>query len=619
MGGPRRHGAGAPARLLTALALCALGTAGPGRMPRRNLAEDVMHPDPPTDSAGDQVAAPDGLDGYRVHRARPQLDGRLGKGDRRVGHMSDHNYDEDHWLAPTNPRTAFALHHASALGDVDQVMRLLRGCDQAHMRAHFGVDDIESGCNKTERGVNPDAKESAFLKTALHRAAEHDRYDVAVELIKHNASVNVTDKQHWTPLHKTAEKGWLEFTRLLIFSGADVGAVDKYGWTPLHRAADQGHIDCARLLSAYGSPLDHGKASLGHFFPDVNAHANQDGTALHCAARKGHSDIVAWLVGAGADIDARDKYGHMPLHKAAEAGQYEAAKTLVLLGAQKNTRGVIGGTPLTIARGSGYAELADMLASAGATAQTPLGEGLRSGLPHMNAEAYAQFEEAYRQWTVGENCIATDPTATLPPDCGFTEADPDSCGTGCTYSPGLPSWSTDLGLPAHQMYMHHQVGIPSRYVYSSYQDESSGLGYRDEAHAGPEVWAPGGTDEYPDAGAYGTYDTDTYSPSNPHRIVTASVDVTEHSFFTAENSFSPHILHTSTAVTGPIEVHPGSAHIGQGYRSGSYRPVSQKTPKISRNNSSFRPILGETTSLSGHHSRFGTKMMNVVVEMFDFA
>ena len=30
-------------------------------------------------------------------------------------------------------------------------------------------------CNETAFGVHPDAKESAFLKTALHRAAEHDR------------------------------------------------------------------------------------------------------------------------------------------------------------------------------------------------------------------------------------------------------------------------------------------------------------------------------------------------------------------------------------------------------------------------------------------------------------
>ncbi len=38
------------------------------------------------------------------------------------------------------------------------------------------------GCTETAFGVHPGAKESAFLRTALHRAAEHDRY-VAVDPI----------------------------------------------------------------------------------------------------------------------------------------------------------------------------------------------------------------------------------------------------------------------------------------------------------------------------------------------------------------------------------------------------------------------------------------------------
>jgi hypothetical protein len=185
---------------------------------------------------------------------------------------------------------------------------------------------------------------------------------------------------------------------------------------------------------------------------------------------------------------------------------------------------------------------------------------------------YTLYEEAYRQWTVGENCVATNPAQNPPPDCDFDEGDPDSCGAGCTYSPGLPAWSTKLGLPLGQQYMHHQVGLPSRYVYSSFFDESTGLGYRDEQHVGPELWAPGGTDEDPDYGATGTYDTDTYSPIVVGHTVSNSADVTEHTFFTEIDPHSQHILHTSTAVDGPVLVHPGAAHIDDGYRSGSYRP-----------------------------------------------
>ena len=121
--------------------------------------------DPPVvelDSAGDQTSAPDGVDGFRVHRVRPPLDGRRGRGDPRRGPMSDHNFDEDHWLAPTNPRTAFALHHAAALGGVDEVMRLLRGCTEAHMR----------NCNETAcLACNPTpgcAVESEAMKADRH-------------------------------------------------------------------------------------------------------------------------------------------------------------------------------------------------------------------------------------------------------------------------------------------------------------------------------------------------------------------------------------------------------------------------------------------------------------------
>ena len=35
---------------------------------------------------------------------------------------------------------------------------------------------------------------------------------------------------------------------------------------------------------------------------------------------------------------------------------------------------------------------------------------------------------------------------------------------------------------------------------------------------------------------------------------------------------SSHILHTSSAVDGPVQVQPGAAHIGDGYRQSSYRP-----------------------------------------------
>ena len=469
------------------------------------------------DTEGDYTTAPDGHTGYKVHRVRPPLDGMRGRNDPSSGSMSDHNFDADHDLAPTNPRNSWALHHASALGDTDEVFRLLEGC----------LDSKVRNCNRTFYGVNVDAKESQFGKTALHRAAEHDRYDVAVELLNYNASVNVTDKYFWTPLHKTAEKGWLEFSRLLLAHDADVGAVDKYGWTPLHRACDTGKLAVAKLLYKNGANLNHGRAQLGHFFPDVHAYANQDGTPMHCAAKRGHVDVVKWLIEAGADIDARDKYGWVPLYYAAESGQLTTTEVLIAGGAQLNTRGVSGGTPLFIARANGHVKVHDALGRAGATYTTPLGMGLRSNLPTQSQDYSFNADADY-----------------IPARYGGNGKRYVHEGTG-TYrmfeQPGLPSINDNTG---------------------AFIDESTGLNYRDEQHVGPQVWAPGATDAHPDAGLHHRY-------SFMGHIVDDAVDITP-------DPMSADILHASSStdhgMEGSVEVHPGAPHIDDGYRQDNYRP-----------------------------------------------
>ena len=70
------------------------------------------------------------------------------------------------------------------------------------------------------------------------------------------------------------------------------------------------------------------------------------GTALSSAALFGHTEIVALLLEAGADVNARNQDGGTPLHSAAFLGQYEAAKLLLENGADINIRNGDGGTPL---------------------------------------------------------------------------------------------------------------------------------------------------------------------------------------------------------------------------------------------------------------------------------
>ena len=68
----------------------------------------------------------------------------------------------------------------------------------------------------------------------------------------------------------------------------------------------------------------------------LNARDKDGSTALHCAAWKDHRELVAFLLGAGADVNAHnenDHWGTTPLHAAAHANNTAVAKLLTKHGA----------------------------------------------------------------------------------------------------------------------------------------------------------------------------------------------------------------------------------------------------------------------------------------------
>ena len=94
---------------------------------------------------------------------------------------------------------------------------------------------------------------------------------------------------------------------------ADVNAIiNDDGETALHVAARKGHTDKVRELLKTGA--------------DVNAWDKHRVTALHRAAWKGHTDTVRELLKNGADVNARDKYGQTALHRAAYRGHIDTLR-----------------------------------------------------------------------------------------------------------------------------------------------------------------------------------------------------------------------------------------------------------------------------------------------------
>ena len=140
----------------------------------------------------------------------------------------------------------------------------------------------------------------------------------------------------------------------------------------------------AELLNAAlaGTPDEVRRLLAAGAAPDS---ANEEGqTALHLAARGGHLKTVGLLIGAGADVNARDANDWTPLFKAAynhelDTGYPLVVKALVDAGADVNARIFYGLTPLMLAAGGGEAAVCEVLLNAGADVKAT-NDGGRSAL-----------------------------------------------------------------------------------------------------------------------------------------------------------------------------------------------------------------------------------------------
>jgi ankyrin repeat protein len=147
-----------------------------------------------------------------------------------------------------------------------------------------------------------------------------------------------------------------------VFEAAALGRVDRLrellaaepalairrsadGFTALHFPAFFGTSDAAgasRELLAAGA--------------DVNARSENSLSVLpiHSAVAGGHDDVVAVLVDAGADVNARQPQGWTPLHGAAMTGSLASVERLLAAGADPAARNDDGTTALDLARAGGH-------------------------------------------------------------------------------------------------------------------------------------------------------------------------------------------------------------------------------------------------------------------------
>jgi ankyrin repeat protein len=116
------------------------------------------------------------------------------------------------------------------------------------------------------------------------------------------------------------------------------------------------------------------RVRLLHFAgADINVRGNCC-MPLYLAAGEGRLDVVRYLLDEGADVNAREQFGHTALSEAVYYGQTPVIKELVLRGADLNVIGE-GGTALDIAISRNNRAVADLLRHHGGRSARELGAG----------------------------------------------------------------------------------------------------------------------------------------------------------------------------------------------------------------------------------------------------
>jgi ankyrin repeat protein len=191
--------------------------------------------------------------------------------------------------------------------------------------------------------------------TALHWAAHLDDLRTAQLLIRAGARAGVADDAGATPLYLACTNRSATMVGALLTAGADPNAALLNGETALMTCSRTGDVKAVEALLARGA--------------DVNRREpRHDQTALMWAAANKHPDVVARLVKAGADLEARSRaYTQTVTSEVTQRAGREALNYTV-------TRG--GSTPLLFAARSGDAESARLLLEAGARVDEALPNGM---------------------------------------------------------------------------------------------------------------------------------------------------------------------------------------------------------------------------------------------------
>lgn len=217
--------------------------------------------------------------------------------------------------------------------------------------------------------------------TSLHFACRYGHTDVVEALLTgmHPLNINATTDKGYTGIMLAAERGYKDTVKLLLGYAAGIHDTNTDGKSAIFLARENRHTEVAQLLTDYSSmrsekSFGNPKLALKKEFFRAAEEGNVDAvrqilclgmnasasdmkegvyievtvtgmnnwTVLHYAARKGHLDVVYYILTYSAslgegkkhlDVDCPTKSGWTPLMLAADRGHTKVCELLLKLGA----------------------------------------------------------------------------------------------------------------------------------------------------------------------------------------------------------------------------------------------------------------------------------------------
>lgn len=165
---------------------------------------------------------------------------------------------------------------------------------------------VETG----ELDINTDLE---ALGTYLILAVKRNNRSRVEYCLKHGADANQgTYAFRWSALATAAEyDADLDIVDLLIAGGADLNSSDA-----LHTAAEKGRYEMVKFLIGKGANVN----AVGFEYCIGGSKFDEAGTALHFAVDANNTEVAKLLLENGADVAIRDVKGRNAMERATEKG-----------------------------------------------------------------------------------------------------------------------------------------------------------------------------------------------------------------------------------------------------------------------------------------------------------